>query len=621
MAFGTESIAPVDVIVGPGQPLRGRGQAPGVGRGRGGLGLRRPVRGGGHRRRRTPRPSWPPSTWSSRPSTAPTDWPGWSPGRRRWPTRSTAEVDRLVAALAPAGRPRGHARKPAGYVVLVDGPDAGLRGRQRRGPRAPRAPRRRRRVAAAAGATRPARSSSGPCSPASVGDYLAGPNHVLPTNRTARFASALRVDDFRAPHPRRVRRARRRWRELGTARGDPGRDRGPARPRRVGAPPMAAVRPTGRAALAGAPAPPRSVSAGRLSLGPGRGGGAAQHQRVAPAAARRMARRAAGPSWPTSTSTATPTASATELRRGAGRAPRRRPEPGVLCQRFQRGAAVPAAGLRRAGPDRRRLRADLHPAPPHRPDHRHRRWSPAGADRRLPARPRRGRARSSTPAQPVDHVPVLAQQPDRAGRARPRPWRTVLERGAGPGGGGRGLRAVRPVVARSIWWRRAARARDRLVVVRTFSKTWSMAAAAAGLPGRRPRRGRRPASWWPCPTTSTRSSRLAGRLALRLRRRDGGPGGPASREERGRIAAALAELPVETWPSDANFILFRPTDRAGPPGVARTSSTRRCSCETVRSGRGSPGASGSRWDSRGERPLPGRTAPRGPADDAEERRT
>jgi histidinol dehydrogenase len=37
----------------------------------------------------------------------------------------------------------------------------------------------------------------GPMSPASVGDYLAGPNHVLPTNRSARFASALRVDDFR----------------------------------------------------------------------------------------------------------------------------------------------------------------------------------------------------------------------------------------------------------------------------------------------------------------------------------------------------------------------------------------------------------------------------------------
>jgi histidinol dehydrogenase len=36
----------------------------------------------------------------------------------------------------------------------------------------------------------------GPWAPASVGDYLAGPNHVLPTARSARFSSALRVDDF-----------------------------------------------------------------------------------------------------------------------------------------------------------------------------------------------------------------------------------------------------------------------------------------------------------------------------------------------------------------------------------------------------------------------------------------
>ncbi len=37
----------------------------------------------------------------------------------------------------------------------------------------------------------------GPYSPASLGDYVAGPNHVLPTARSARFGSALRVDDFR----------------------------------------------------------------------------------------------------------------------------------------------------------------------------------------------------------------------------------------------------------------------------------------------------------------------------------------------------------------------------------------------------------------------------------------
>ncbi|MBV8387625.1 MAG: histidinol dehydrogenase [Acidimicrobiia bacterium] len=32
--------------------------------------------------------------------------------------------------------------------------------------------------------------------PASIGDYVAGPSHVLPTFGTARFSSALRVDDF-----------------------------------------------------------------------------------------------------------------------------------------------------------------------------------------------------------------------------------------------------------------------------------------------------------------------------------------------------------------------------------------------------------------------------------------
>lgn len=36
----------------------------------------------------------------------------------------------------------------------------------------------------------------GPYSPESVGDYIAGPNHVLPTAGTARFASALSVDHF-----------------------------------------------------------------------------------------------------------------------------------------------------------------------------------------------------------------------------------------------------------------------------------------------------------------------------------------------------------------------------------------------------------------------------------------
>jgi histidinol dehydrogenase len=54
----------------------------------------------------------------------------------------------------------------------------------------------------------------GDWSPASMGDYIAGPNHVLPTNRTARFASALRADDFRK-HLHAVRVSRAALRSLG----------------------------------------------------------------------------------------------------------------------------------------------------------------------------------------------------------------------------------------------------------------------------------------------------------------------------------------------------------------------------------------------------------------------
>jgi histidinol dehydrogenase len=36
----------------------------------------------------------------------------------------------------------------------------------------------------------------GPDTPEAIGDYVAGPNHVLPTGRTARFASGLSVFDF-----------------------------------------------------------------------------------------------------------------------------------------------------------------------------------------------------------------------------------------------------------------------------------------------------------------------------------------------------------------------------------------------------------------------------------------
>jgi histidinol-phosphate aminotransferase len=99
----------------------------------------------------------------------------------------------------------------------------------------------------------------------------------------------------------------------------------------------------------------------------------------------------------------------------------------------------------------------------------------------------------------------------------------------------------------------------RTVVVRTFSKTWSMAGWRLGyLVG--PAEVVRACELVALPYHLDSAKQLAGRLAL------GFVGQMEERvalltEERGRIAAALSGLPVESWPSDANFILFRPTDR------------------------------------------------------------
>jgi histidinol-phosphate aminotransferase len=95
-----------------------------------------------------------------------------------------------------------------------------------------------------------------------------------------------------------------------------------------------------------------------------------------------------------------------------------------------------------------------------------------------------------------------------------------------------------------------------LVVTRTFSKTWSMAAARLGyLVG---------PTWavdeldkvvLPYHLDAFKQAAAAAalehvdemnaRVAFLV-------------EERGRLSAALADLPVDVWPSGANFVLFRP---------------------------------------------------------------
>jgi histidinol-phosphate aminotransferase len=106
---------------------------------------------------------------------------------------------------------------------------------------------------------------------------------------------------------------------------------------------------------------------------------------------------------------------------------------------------------------------------------------------------------------------------------------------------------------------RRSHAQPGLVVTRTFSKTWAMAGARLGY------LVADPAVVRACeavvlPYHLSAQTQAAGILALhhvpemeaRVARIS---------EERGRLAAALGDLPVDSWPSDANFILFRPRAR------------------------------------------------------------
>jgi len=100
-----------------------------------------------------------------------------------------------------------------------------------------------------------------------------------------------------------------------------------------------------------------------------------------------------------------------------------------------------------------------------------------------------------------------------------------------------------------------------LAVVRTFSKTWALAGLRLGYVVA------------PAPVVAAMEKvalpyhldaikQAAGVLALEwhdamLERV------AAIVEQRGRLATALDELDLDTWPSDANFILFRPRARSG----------------------------------------------------------
>jgi histidinol dehydrogenase len=106
----------------------------------------------------------------------------------------SAEVARLVAA-SPRRAEIESTLAEGGYAVVCDGPEQALAVANTIAPEhlelITEDPEALLPLVRSAGAV-----FCGPWAPASVGDYVAGPSHVLPTFGSARFASALRVDDF-----------------------------------------------------------------------------------------------------------------------------------------------------------------------------------------------------------------------------------------------------------------------------------------------------------------------------------------------------------------------------------------------------------------------------------------
>ncbi|MHB1923487.1 MAG: histidinol dehydrogenase [Acidimicrobiales bacterium] len=193
MAYGTESIRPVDVIVGPGNIYVSVAKAEVAGR----VGIPNGFAG-------------PSEVVVVADETAPVDWVAidvvvqaeHGPDGLAWlVTWSEATADAVSAAVerlvaeSPRRAEIESTLRDGGYAVVVDGPEEAMAVSNAIAPEHleimtadPEAlvP-----LVRCAGAV-----FLGANAPASLGDYAAGPSHVLPTYGTGRFAGGLRVDDF-----------------------------------------------------------------------------------------------------------------------------------------------------------------------------------------------------------------------------------------------------------------------------------------------------------------------------------------------------------------------------------------------------------------------------------------
>ncbi len=195
MAYGTETIAPVDVIVGPGNVYVAIAKREVAGEGR----VAVPSSFAG-----------PSEVVVIADGSAPVEFAAidllvqaeHGPDGLSW--LISWDPDALEAICGAVGRLTASAPRRAdleatfregGYAVLVDGPEQAMEVANAIAPEhlelMTEDPEALLALVRHAGAV-----FTGPWTPASIGDYVAGPSHVLPTYGSARFGSALTVSDF-----------------------------------------------------------------------------------------------------------------------------------------------------------------------------------------------------------------------------------------------------------------------------------------------------------------------------------------------------------------------------------------------------------------------------------------
>jgi histidinol dehydrogenase len=193
MAYGTESIAPVDVIAGPGNIWVATAKQEVAGA----VGIASAFAG--------PSEIVVIADQSCPSSSAAVDLvlqAEHGPGGRAWlVTWNETYADEVEAAvkqivhLSPRRSETLDTLMSDGYVCLVDDPETAVRVANEIAPEHLQLM-----CAGASDFARQIKNAGavfvGMWAPASIGDYLAGPSHVLPTAGTARFSGALTVDDF-----------------------------------------------------------------------------------------------------------------------------------------------------------------------------------------------------------------------------------------------------------------------------------------------------------------------------------------------------------------------------------------------------------------------------------------